>query len=115
MIMIYINIFFGFDFYSIIAKNKNLVDAANNGAKICTGDLPILISDDFDCPENWDLLLLDAIKDKQDFVLKTFDGIQKWIVTLPIMDRIYYEKQGYIYHPEYQHMLRYRYDTQSSI
>lgn len=95
---------FGFDFYSIIAKNKNLVDAANNGAKICTGDLLILISDDFDCPENWDLLLLDAIKDKQDFVLKTFDGIQKWIVTLPIMDRIYYEKQGYIYHPEYQHM-----------
>ena len=95
---------FGFDFYSIIAKNKNLVDATNNGAKICTGDLLILISDDFDCPENWDLLLLDAVKDKKDFVLKTYDGIQDWIVTLPIMDRIYYEKQGYIYHPEYQHM-----------
>jgi glycosyltransferase involved in cell wall biosynthesis len=88
----------------VISNNNNLVEAANNGVKKCTGDLIILISDDFDCLENWDLLLLDAIKDKQDFVLKTFDGIQKWIVTLPIMDRVYYEKQGYIYHPEYQHM-----------
>ena len=84
--------------------NNNLVDATNNGAKKTTGDLIVLISDDFDCPENWDLLLLDAVKGKQDFVLKTFDGIQKWIVTLPIMDRIYYENQGYIYYPEYQHM-----------
>lgn len=88
----------------VISNNNNLVEAANNGAKICTGDLLILISDDFDCPENWDLLLLDAVKDKKDFVLKTYDGIQKWIVTLPIMDRIYYEKQGYLYYPEYQHM-----------
>lgn len=88
----------------ICNANNNLVEAANNGARIVNGDLLILISDDFDCPENWDLLLLDAVKDKKDFVLKTYDGIQKWIVTLPIMDRIYYEKQGYIYHPEYQHM-----------
>lgn len=95
---------FGIDFHSIIAKNSNLVEASNSVADSCTGDLIVLISDDFDCPENWDLLLLDAVKDKKDFVLKTFDGIQKWIVTLPIMDRTYYEKQGYIYYPEYQHM-----------
>ncbi len=88
----------------IESDNSNLVEAVNAGAKICNGDLIILISDDFVCPKNWDLLLLDAVKGKQDFVLKTFDGIQKWIVTLPIMDRIYYENQGYIYFPEYQHM-----------
>lgn len=88
----------------IESNNSNLVEAANNGAKICNGDLIVLISDDFDCPKNWDLFLLDAVKDKKDFVLKTFDGIQKWIVTLPIMDRIYYENQGYIYYPKYQHM-----------
>lgn len=87
-----------------MANNNNLVEATNNGAKMCNGNLIVLISDDFDCPENWDLILLDAVKGKKDFVLKTFDGIQNWIVTLPIMDRIYYEKQGYIYYPEYQHM-----------
>ena len=90
--------------YIVNYPNNNLVEAANRAAITCYGDFLILISDDFDCPENWYLLLLDAVKDKQDFVLKTFDGIQDWIVTLPIMDRIYYEKQGYIYYPEYQHM-----------
>lgn len=95
---------FGIDFHSIIAKNSNLVEASNSVADSCTGDLIVLISDDFDCPENWDLFLCDIYLHNKDFVLKTFDGIQDWIVTLPIMDRIYYEKQGYIYYSEYQHM-----------
>jgi len=37
-------------------------------------------------------------------VLKTFDGAQRWIVTLPIMDRMYYAQKGYIYYPSYRHM-----------
>jgi hypothetical protein len=27
-----------------------------------------------------------------------------WLITLPIMDRAYYNRFGYIYHPDYKHM-----------
>ena len=48
--------------------------------------------------------MLLAVKGKEDFLLKTDDGLQKTLVTLPIMDRKYYERFGYVYHPDYSHM-----------
>ncbi len=87
-----------------INNNHSAIDAINNAAKIATGNLFIVISDDFDCPENWDKLLIDALVDKSDFIIKTDDGCQKWIITLPIMDRVYYNRFGYIYYPGYKHM-----------
>lgn len=87
-----------------ISDNRNLVEAANAGAIHCKGNLLILISDDFECPKNWDEIILKAVKNKSDFVLKTADGLQPELVTLPIMDRVYYERQGYIFYPGYQHM-----------
>lgn len=87
-------------------NNKNLVEAANNGAKHAKGDIIVLLSDDFDCPENWDQKILDAFSKVygMGFLLKTFDSTQNWIVTLPIMDKFYYKSKGYIYHPDYTHM-----------
>ena len=84
--------------------NRSAIDAINKAAQKATGDLLVQISDDFDCFPDWDLALIDAVKDKSDFVLKTYDGVQNWIVTLPIMDRVFYEKQGYFYNPDYRHM-----------
>lgn len=86
-----------------IADNKNVVQAANVGAKAVSGDIIILISDDFECSPSWDLKISHALEGKSG-VLKTFDGIQRWIVTLPIMTRDYYEDQGHLYYPEYGHM-----------
>jgi aspartyl-tRNA synthetase len=77
--------------------------AANQGAKHAKGEILVLISDDFDCPKNWDLTIREALKGKSG-LLKTYDGVQKWIVTLPIMTRDYYEEQGHIYFPAYHHM-----------
>lgn len=88
----------------LISPNKSAIDAINNAAKIATGDLFIIISDDFSCPEHWDTLLLNDLNDKEDFLLKTNDGLQKTLVTLPIMDRKYYERFGYVYHEDYGHM-----------
>lgn len=88
----------------LINKNRSAVDAINNAAKIAMGDIFIVVSDDFDCPKNWALTLLDSVKDKTDWIAKTPDGIQKWIITLPIMDRAYYNRFGYIYFPDYLHM-----------
>lgn len=88
----------------ICSNNNSSVAAVNNGAKYATGDILIVISDDTDCPHHWDKIILNAVSDRQDFVLKVYDGIQKYICTMPVMDRKYYERYGYIYHPEYLHL-----------
>jgi len=49
-------------------------------------------------------LLLEALQGKSDYCVKTQDGLQPTLMTLPIMDRIYYERFGYIYHPSFSHM-----------
>src|SRR6185312_3169539 len=87
-----------------VNDNKTAIEAINNAAKQATGNLLIVVSDDFDCPEHWDAWLTDALEGKEDFVVKTDNGLQPWIVTLPIMDRKYYERFGYIYYPGYNHL-----------
>lgn len=85
-------------------NNRSAVDAINNGAKLATGDILMVISDDFDCPIHWDESIKQQTEGKTDWIAKTWDGIQKWIITLPIMDRTYYNRFGYIYNPDYLHM-----------
>jgi hypothetical protein len=87
-----------------LMTNRSAIDAINNAAKKATGDLLIVVSDDFDCPEHWDTLLLEALAGQSDFLVKTKDGLQPTLITLPIMDRAYYNRFGYIYHPDYRHM-----------
>ena len=88
----------------LISGNKNLVQATNKGAEVTKGEILILVSDDFECPKDWDLAIMGAFVGNSCSVLKTFDGTQGWIVTLPVMDRAYYLEQGYFYFPEYFHM-----------
>ncbi len=87
-----------------INKNRSAVDAINNAAKVAPGDIFMVVSDDTDCPDGWDSFLLKWLDGKTDFIAKTQDGIQPWIIVNPIMDRTYYNRFGYIYHPDYQHM-----------
>lgn len=84
--------------------NRSAVEAINFAATRATGDILIVVSDDTDCPEHWDTLLLKELEGKSDFCAKTDDGLQPTLITMPIMDRIYYERYGYVYHPEYKHM-----------
>lgn len=92
-------------------NNKSAIEAINFAAKLIhintnskENYLLVIVSDDFSCPEHWDTLLLDALKGKSDFIVKTQDGIQKTLITLPILDRTYYERFGYVYFGEYQHL-----------
>lgn len=89
---------------SIVNDNRSAIQAINKAAEKATGDLLIVISDDFSCEQDWDVKLLDALHGKEDFIVKTPDGYQKTLITLPIMDRKYYERFGYIYHPDYKHL-----------
>lgn len=87
----------------VISNNTNLVQAANAGAKEASGDIFVLVSDDFACFKDYDLAIVKAMKGKSG-VLKTYDGVQKWIVTIPILSKDYYDEQGYLYHPDGKHM-----------
>lgn len=87
----------------LCSNNDSAVTATNKAAKISKGDILIMLSDDFECPQNWDSLIVQAYENRSG-VLKTFDGLQKWLVTLAIMDRKYYEEQGYFYFDQYKHM-----------
>lgn len=85
-------------------NNKSAVDAINNAAKEAKGNILIVVSDDTDCMKDWDLFIMNNVHNKKDWILKTQDGTQPWIITMPIMDRTYYNRFGYIYYPEYKHM-----------
>lgn len=88
----------------IVNKNRSAVDAINNAAKIATGDIFIVVSDDTECTHNWDTTLLKEVEGKTDWIMKTQDGIQPWIITMPIMDRAHYNRTGNIYSPDFEHM-----------
>lgn len=92
------------EFKVIRNKNRSAVDAFNNGAKVVTGDLFICISDDMACFDGWDISLLKEVSGKSDFYLKVQDGIQPTLVTLPIFDRLYYNRFNYVWNPAYRHM-----------
>lgn len=87
----------------MMGDNQNAVQAVNNAAIRTHGNIIVSISDDFRCFENWDVPITKALFNKSG-LLKTYDGIQKWIVTLPIMTRDYYESQGHVYDPAFEHM-----------
>lgn len=88
----------------IVNKNRSAVDAINNAARVSTGDILIVVSDDTNFITGWDTAILKEVEGKTDWILKTQDGIQPWIITMPVMDRAYYNRFGYIYHPNYLHM-----------
>lgn len=98
----YLDLFIGVNV--IVNNNRSLIEATNAGAKVATGDILVVVSDDTHCPPNWDDLIREATKDRTNWVLKTWDGAQPWIVTLPIMDRAFYESIGHIYNPIYKHL-----------
>jgi len=89
----------------VIKNSTNTsVAAINLAASMSTGTILVVISDDFDCMGDWDHKIVQAVEDRTDWILKTQDGTQPWIITLPIMDRVYYDRYGYIYPPQYKHM-----------
>lgn len=90
----------------VINHNKNCVDAVNAGAKHATGDWVVVVSDDFDCPEDWvqKLREIEGFDSKEPKVILVNDGISNNIVSLPIINRIAYEELGYIYYPKYASM-----------
>lgn len=87
-----------------IADNKSSVEAINRGARIAQGNILIVVADDQDCPTNWLPKLQRMCLGQSDFVLKVKDGFQNRIITMPIMDRAYYNRDKHIYNPKFSHL-----------
>jgi len=93
-----------FDSKMIIGPNDSVVSATNKAAEIATGDILIYLSDDFDCPKDWDKLIVDKNLEGE-WLLKVDDGLQRFyvgIVTIPIMSKSLYSRLGYFWHPSYK-------------
>lgn len=91
----------------IMNNNSSSVEAINNAAKhfiTDDADVFLVVSDDTESCQHWDEKIYDIVNGKKDWILKTQDGIQPWIITMPIMDRAYYNRFGYIYYPGYKHL-----------
>ena len=88
------------NFKVVVAENKNVVQALNQGAKHASGDILVYVSDDFECYANWDLDIQAAARGTDWFLLVS-DGIQTEIATILFVARQFYSRVGYLYYPEY--------------
>jgi len=90
----------------IVASNNNCVEATNRAAAISEGDVLVYLSDDFDCPDKWDELILKHAPEKSEWCLWVDDTNQgkNTVLTIPIMSRGLYNSLGYLYNPLYESM-----------
>ncbi len=101
----------------VIKDNDTVVEATNTIAKYAEGKILIYLSDDFDCPRNWDDLIVKSVermvpnpleKSSQPlWLLKVDDMLQpmwKDVLTIPIMSYSLYKELGYFWHPDYRSM-----------
>jgi hypothetical protein len=103
---------YNLDSIVLINANDCVVQATNHAAKIATGDILIYLSDDFECPNHWDKLIVQRLlrankKGSDNWLIKVDDCLQKYFVpvlTIPIMSKGLYNKLGYFWHPEYKSM-----------
>ena len=93
----------------ITGTNRGNVDAYNRAAWTSTGQVLVQVHDDLTPPQDWDLLILDAIKDvTRPVVLHVNDGTapevnadKPWLPTIAILTRAYAERVGGMWHPGY--------------
>src|SRR4051794_3035839 len=69
----------------LIHRNRSIVDAVNRGAEQATGDVFIVVSDDFGCPEQWDAHLASVLGERRDAAVLINDGGGGQLLTLPIV------------------------------
>lgn len=102
----------------VLADNHTVVEATNTIAKYAGGSILIYLSDDFECPRNWDELIVKAVErlvphpdhmvtEQPLWLLKVDDMLQpmwKDVLTIPIMSHSLYKELGYFWHPGYRSM-----------
>lgn len=87
----------------IVERGKGCVSAWNACAKACSGEILIQLSDDWDPNPGWDDVILkefEGVEGEQ--VLAISDGQRSDdLLCMAILNRKRYEKQGYLFHPDF--------------
>lgn len=87
----------------IVERGKGCVAAWNACAKSCSGEILIQLSDDWEPVKGWDDIILkefEGVESEQ--VLAISDGSRTdKLLCMAILNRKRYEKQGYMFHPEF--------------
>lgn len=98
----YYQTFTNSDAVLVVTRSTNMVEATNEIAKLCAGEIIILVSDDMWSCELWDSKILHKYEMiNGPGILQVNDGITTAKLTIPIMNREAYKKLGYVYHPDY--------------
>ena len=86
--------------------SKNKIHAINRGLEGWKGDILVNMSDDmrFIAP-GYDIAIINAFEGNLDQFIHFPDGrVNHLLPTMSIMGRTYYERDGYIYHPQYENL-----------
>lgn len=83
--------------------SKNKVDAINKNVNLCPDfDIVLTHSDDFVITKaGFDLQVLDGYENFSGLLHFPDQIAKERLITYPIMDRAYYNLDGYIYHPDF--------------
>jgi glycosyltransferase involved in cell wall biosynthesis len=84
--------------------NRTMVEATNRGLALAEGDVIVVVSDDFSCPEGWDVALAGVIDGRPRAAVLVHDGGSARIMTLPVLTCAYANELGFLYHPAYRSM-----------
>lgn len=88
-----------------VNPNDNVVQATNRACDAAVGDIYLYLSDDFDCFPDWGQAVLKEFENEnRPLLLKVDDALQPFhvrVLTIPIMNRLLYQKLGYFWHPSY--------------
>lgn len=103
----------------ICGDNDSVVQATNRAAEFATGDILIYLSDDFLCPNSWDLQILSELRrlnlvdiggaliGDTRWLLKVDDCLQPFraaVLTIPIMSKALCARLGFFWHPDFKSM-----------
>jgi glycosyltransferase involved in cell wall biosynthesis len=90
--------------HTIQTGNGYSVGAWNLGAKECIGDIIIQLSDDWECPPNWDQSIDERLDVTKEQVLRISDGYRKDdLLCMAILTRPYFEKHG-LFNPAFKNV-----------
>lgn len=92
--------------YVVPGISKNKIHAINRGMLDWKGDIVVNMSDDmrFIVP-GYDIAIINAFGGNLDQFIHFPDGrVNHLLPTMSIMGRTYYERDGYIYHPQYENL-----------
>ena len=95
----------------IVPRGKGCVSAWNACAAASKGEILIQLSDDWEPIKNWDQIIIDQFADADgERVLAISDGTRRDdLLCMAILNRKRYEKQGFMFHPDFFSVYNYRY------